>query len=116
MAEPTDFVEEYLRALGDRDVDSALGFYADDAVIVSFRGVAEGREQLRSFLVGFLAAYDGYQLVSVDQLRAANDVVVWDATIETGGGMLQVTNVVTQNTEGKIVRHVPLVRGYWGKN
>ena len=115
MADTSQLVEQYLKALGDRDVDMALSFYSDHGVIVSFEGVAEGVDQLRSFLAGFLAAYDNYDLVSIDQLRAAHDLIVWDATMETGVGLLQVTNVVMLDENGKIVRHVPSVRGYWGK-
>ena len=116
MVNPPQVVEQYLKALGDRDVELALGFYADDAVIVSFEGVAQGTHQIRSFLAGFLAAYDKYDLVSIDQLRAAHDLIVWDATMETGAGLLQVTNVVTLDEGGSIVRHVPSIRGYWGKS
>ncbi len=115
MADSSVLVEHYLEALGARDVDRVLSFYADDGVIVSFDGVAEGLDQLRSFLTGFLAAYDRYELVSVDQLRAARDLIVWDATMDTGEGLLQVTNVVTLDDAGKIARHVPGVRGYWGR-
>jgi len=108
-------VERYLKALGDRDIDLALSFYTDQAVIISFDGVAEGGDQIRSFLAGFLAAYDRYDVVSIDQLRAAHDLIVWEATMETGAGLLQVTNVVTLDKDGRINRHVPSVRGYWGK-
>lgn len=115
MVDASQVVNQYLSALGDRDVDLALSCYADDALIVSFEGVAEGTDQIRSFLAGFLAAYDRYDVVSIDQLRAVHDLIVWDATMETGAGLQQVTNVVTLDEGGLIVRHVPSVRGYWGK-
>jgi ketosteroid isomerase-like protein len=115
MADLPQVVDQYLKALADRDVDRALGFYADHAVIVSFEGVAEGAEQIRSFLAGFIGAYDRYDLVSIDQLRAAHDLIVWEATMETGAGLMQVTNVVTLDDDGLILRHVRSVRGYWGK-
>lgn len=116
MADASRIVQQYLKALADGDVDTALGLYADQAVVVSFGGVAEGVDQIRSFLVGFLAAYDSYDLVSIDQLRAIDDLIVWDATIETGAGLLQVTNVVTLDDGGRFLRHVPSIRGYWGKS
>lgn len=115
MVEASDLVDQYLKALGDRDLDLVLSFYADEAAIVSFKGVAQGTEQIRTFLVGFLSAYDRYEVVSIDQLRATEDLVVWDATMETGAGLLQVTDVVTLDEDRRIFRHVPSIRGYWGK-
>ena len=115
MAEAPLLLDRYLHALRDRDLDRAVGFYADDAVIVSFDGVATGPRQIRVYLTGFLAAHDRYELVSIDQLRVTDDLIIWDATMETGEGLLQVTNVVTLDDSGRILRHVPSVRGYWGK-
>lgn len=115
MAEPTELVDRFLNALEERDLDAVVSLYAEEASVVRFEGIAAGTEQIRAFFVGFFAAYLQFGLVSLDQFRATDDLVVWDATMETGAGLLQVTNVLFLDDAGKIVRHVPWVRGYWGK-
>lgn len=115
MAEQTELVDRFLKALEERDLDAVVGFYAEGAQVVRFEGVAAGTDQIRAFFVGFFAAYLRFELVSLDQIRATDDLVVWDATMETGAGLLQVTNVLFLDDGGKIVRHVPWIRGYWGK-
>ena len=115
MVEQSPLVDQYTAALTARDVDVALKLYADDAVVVRYEGVAQGRSDIRAFLIGLLAAHDRFDLVSVDQVKVTDDVVIWDATIETGAGMVQTTNVCLLDEQGAIVRHVPFIRGYWGR-
>ncbi len=115
MAESSDLVDQYLEALAAGELEAVVGLYSDDARIVSFEGVAEGPEQIRALISEFLSPYDRFDLVSIDQLQATSDLITWDATMETGAGLMQVTNVIVLDGEGKIVRHVPSIRGFWGK-
>lgn len=115
MAEMVEIVDEFTRALADRDVGRAVDLYAADAIVVRYEGVAEGAEQIRAFLLGFLSSYERFELVSLDQLQRCDDTIVWDASIETGAGVLLTTNVFLLDADGRISRHVPLVRGYWGR-
>ena len=50
MNDSKDFVQQYLDALGRPDIDAALAFYADDAEVVRYEGVAQGRDAIRGFL------------------------------------------------------------------
>ncbi len=115
MPETVEVVDEFTKALAGRDVDRAVKLYAADAVVVRYEGVAVGTEQVRAFLVGFLSTYERFELVSLDQLQRSDDTIVWDASIETGAGVLLTTNVFLLDGDGRISRHVPLVRGYWGR-
>lgn len=115
MAELLNVVDEFTKALSSRDVDRAVRLYAADAVVVAYGGVATGPDEIRTFLVGFLSGFEQFDLISVDQVQESHDTVLWDATSETGVGALQTTNVFILNDQGLIVRHVPLMRGFWGK-
>ena len=115
MPEMVEVVDEFTKALAGRDVDRAVKLYAEDAVVVRYEGVAVGTEQVRAFLVGFLSTYERFELVSLDPLQRSDDTIVWDASIEIGAGVLLATNVFLLDGDGRIARHVPLVRGYWGR-
>jgi hypothetical protein len=39
---------------------------------------------------------------------------MWDATVQTRAGLLQTTQIMYLDADGKIVHHVPGIRGYWG--
>ena len=47
--------------------------------------------------------------------RHEHDVVLWDAMVTTDAGKLLTYDVAIVDDEGAIVRHVPTIRGYWGK-
>ncbi len=115
MGQAVDLVNEYSKALAARDVTRAVQLYAADAVVVRYEGIARGHEAIRAFLVGLLSAHDRFELVSIDQIQGSEDTLIWDSTRETGAGMLQETNMVVFDEDGLISRHVPLIRGYWGK-
>lgn len=115
MAGTVEVIDELMKALSTRDLDRAAGLYATDGVVVRYEGVATGHDEIRAFLVGLLSSYERFDLVSVDQVVHSGDTLVWDASVETGAGVLQMSNVVVLADSGLIVRHVPLVRGFWGK-
>ncbi len=115
MAESVAPVEAFNTAMAERDIAQALELYAPDAEVVRFEGVATGHNEIQAFLVGFLSSYENFDLVNISQLQRAGDVIVWDSTHATGLGMLQMTTVFLLNGDGLITRHVPIVRGYWGK-
>jgi ketosteroid isomerase-like protein len=107
--------ERYFERLAAGDVDAVLDLYATDAHVVRYEGVAIGRDQIRNFLAGMLAAHGRFDLVSIDEFAAEADVVEWDATVETRHGMLRTSSVMTLDADGAILRHVPSIRGYWGE-
>ena len=115
MAEKIDLIEDFTQAVAARDVDRAVELYAPDAVVVRYEGIAAGADEIKAFILGLLSTYERFDAVSVDQVQRADDVIVWDASYETGAGVLQTTNVFVVDDDGRIVRHVPLVRGYWGR-
>ncbi len=110
-----ELVEQILKLRSDRRVAELVDLYSPDAIIVRHEGVASGLPEIRSFLSGFLTAHGRFDLISIDALSECDDVILFDATVETGIGLLQVTEVIVVDDTGLIRRHVPGLRGYWGQ-
>ncbi len=108
------FFEDRMALLGSGDIDSLVAQYADDAEIVRFLGVARGRDEIRAYLIGLLAAHQSYELVSLDQFQESGDSLIWEATVETTAGPLQIYDVFVFDAAGQITRHFPGLQGYWG--
>ena len=110
-----DLFDRRMKALAEGDVEAALEQYADDAQVVRFIGVATGKDEIRAYLTGYLAAYRRFDLVSLDQFREAGDAVLWAATVDTEVGAAQIYDTVILDENGKIIREFPGLHGYWGR-
>lgn len=108
-------VDELHRALAARDLDAVRALYAEAAELVRYDGAANGRDQIGSFYGRYLDNHGAYDLRSIDQFRSEDDVVLWDASVDTDEGVLLTFDVAIVDDAGLIVRHVPTVRGYWGQ-
>lgn len=107
-------IEMFYERLGSGDPDRVLDVYADDAEIVRYDGVAATPGDIRQFYVDELSRHGHLQLRQIDRVQEADDVLMWDALVDTANGILQVVHVVTLDDDGRFRRHVPGVRGYWG--
>ncbi len=103
-----------MELLGQWDVDGLLELYADDAEVMRFRGTARGHAAIREYLVDHVASYRTFEVVSLDQFAEAPGAVMWEATIDTDAGPVQMYDVVVLDTAGKIVREFPGLHGFWG--
>ena len=110
------FFDNRMALMSAGDIDALVDQYAEDATIVRFLGVAKGHEEIRAYLMGMLAAHQSYELVSLDQLQQTDDSLIWEATVNTAAGPIQVYNVFVFDDGGKIVRQFPGVQGYWGSS
>ncbi|MFW2332508.1 nuclear transport factor 2 family protein [Ilumatobacter sp.] len=115
MSSGTDFVDRFYALLGSGDVDGVVDLYAPDGEIVRYDGVADTRDQIAAYFRGHLGRHPGFSLRSIDQLREADDVLMWDALVDTDHGVLQTMHVVVFTDDGAIHRHIPGLRGYWGQ-
>lgn len=111
-----EFFERRVAALSAGDVDSLVADYADDAEVVRFTGVARGPDEIRAYLVGLLSAHRRFDLISLDQFQETDESLMWEATVDTAAGPLQVYEVLVFNNEGNIWREFPGLHGYWGSN
>ena len=108
-------IDRYYERLAARDLPGLVALYADGAEIVRYDGVASTPEEIGAYLQGFLDRHTGARLRSIDQMREADDVVMWDALVDTDRGILQTVHVVVMDDDGLIRRHIPGIRGYWGQ-
>ena len=112
----TEFFENRMQLLAAGDVDSLVDQYSEDAKIVRFLGVANGKDEIRAYLVGLLAAHRSYEAVSLDQVQGTGDSIIWEATVNTAAGPLQIYDVFVFSDDGKITHQFPGVQGYWGSS
>ena len=110
-----ELVEHVLKLRSDRRVGDLVDLYSADAVIARHEGTARGPVEIRSFLAGLLTAYGRFDVLTIDAVSACEDVVLFDATVETSTGLLQIAEVIVLDDDGLIRRHVPGLRGYWGQ-
>jgi ketosteroid isomerase-like protein len=114
MSNAENVVRRYHELLGLGDLQGWLGMYSDDAEIVRYDGVARNRDEFERYFTEHLGRHPGYQLRQIDRIREADDVLMWDALVETEHGVAQFFHVVIRDDDGRFHRHVPGMRGYWG--
>ena len=107
-------IERYYELLAAGDIDSVLALYSDDAEIVRYDGVACTPAELRAYFEQHLERHPGLSLHQIDQIREADDVLMWDSLVDTDHGIAQVVHVVIVDADGRFRRHIPGLRGYWG--
>ena len=110
-----EFVDRYYSFLAERDIDGIATLYDDDAEIVRYDGVAATIDEIRAYHESYLARNGSIRLQSVDQLREADDVLMFDALVDTDLGVLQAVHVIVFDPNGKVRRHIPGMRGFWGQ-
>lgn len=110
----TSLIEMFYERLGSGDPDRVLDMYTDDAEIVRYDGVAATPGEIRRFYTDELERHGHLRLRQIDRVQQADDVLMWDALVDTAHGILQAVHVVTLDDHGRFRRHVPGIRGYWG--
>jgi hypothetical protein len=108
------FVDRFYDLLAAGDVERISMLYADEAEIVRYDGVAKTPEEIQAYFRTYLEQRPGLQLQRIDQLRRADDVLLWDALLDSDDGVLQTVEVMILDEDGRITRHIPGFRGYWG--
>jgi|APDOM4702015248_1054824.scaffolds.fasta_scaffold185341_1 predicted SnoaL-like aldol condensation-catalyzing enzyme len=107
-------IDRFNELLDAGDIDQVVMLYATDGEIVRYDVVARGAEQIADYYRTMLAQHPGWALNNVGPIRHVDDVIVWDALIDTANGVLETVDVVIVDADGKIRRHIPGIRGFWG--
>ncbi|MEL6892573.1 MAG: nuclear transport factor 2 family protein [Actinomycetota bacterium] len=110
-----ELVDRYYELMTANDDDGVGALYAEDAMVIRFSGFVEGRSGIVDYLRGMRAEHRPFDLHSIDRVRAADDVVMWDALVTTDVGVLATTDVAVLDEDGLIERHILGNRGYWGR-
>lgn len=109
-----EVIERYYDLLASGDLDGVVALYADDAEIVRYDGVTSGRDAIRGYHERRLRRLPGFGLRMIVQRRATDDVLMWDALVDSDHGIAQFAHVVVLDEAGRFRRHIPGLRGYWG--
>ena len=115
MTRGQELIDRYYATMAAGDVEALAELYSSDALVIRFDGTSTGIVEILEFLSKLHAEYGQYESHSLDQVTESGDVLMWDALVTTSNGVLQVTEVLVLDDDGKIRRHIPGFRGYWGK-
>lgn len=114
MSDATETIERYYEALSAGDIDRLLRMYGEGAEIVRYDGVADTPDEMRAYFEQHLARNPGFSFNQVVEVRQADDVLMWDALVDTDNGIVQMFHVVLIGPDGRFRRHIPGMRGFWG--
>jgi hypothetical protein len=94
---------EYLRT---KDIDNLVeNNYVEDAVLLSFDFVVKGRAELKAHFREYLADLEGLKVLSTDKFTATDDMIFFEASVETGKyGVVKVYDAWVMKDD-KILRH-----------
>lgn len=109
-----ELVERLIELRGG-DHGELADMYASDAVVARQHGVARGPAEIKLFFDGYHAAHGRFDLVSLDSVTSVEDLILFEAVVETELGTLQIADVLVLDDTGSIRRHIIGQRGYWGK-
>lgn len=116
VSSPRDELVKHFHAyMASGDEDALRSLYDTDAVMIRFNGTSSGVDEIVGSLAAIRTRHAPYELHDIEQEIHAGDVVMWDAVVSTDEGMLQTTDVVVLGDDGRILRHIPGLRGYWGR-
>ena len=78
-SEPAEVVEGYVTAYNAQDIDLAMAFFADSAVIIQGSDRIEGAAEIRTEILGeFEVHAPGGDAYSISNLLVAGNTVTWD--------------------------------------
>lgn len=78
-SDPAGVVEGYVAAYNAQDIDRAMAFFANDAVIIQGTGRFEGADAIRTEVLGeFEIHAPGGDAYSISNLAVAGDTATWD--------------------------------------
>ena len=110
-----ELIDRYYETLAAGDVEALAELYSPEALVIRFDGTSTGTSEIFEFFSKMYAEHGQYTLHSLDQVTESGDVLMWDALVTTSNGVVQTTEVLVLDDDGKIRRHIPGFRGYWGK-
>ena len=97
------------------DPERIAMLYAPDGEIVRYDGVAASPSEIVQYFRSYLAGRPGIALREIVKVVHSGDVLMWDALLDSNAGVMQTIDVVILDSDGRIRRHVPGFRGYWGR-
>lgn len=107
-----EFYDRQLDYLADKDVDGLIDkHYTDDAELLGFSVHEIGNAALKAHFREYLAHLGYIKLLSTDQYVEGQDSILFEATVETAGGVARVYDVFVFKGD-KIWRHFTGMLGF----
>lgn len=100
----TAFYRRQIALLETRDIEGLMGQYHEDACLVTFDAVLEGRSAIGAHLERYLNHLGGLKLQSTDRFAEAPDAIIFESTVATGLGEARVYDVFVLR-DGQATHH-----------
>ena len=109
MGKGKEFYREQLALMSSGDIDGLLEqHYHEDAVMITFDGIRQGREELKKYYVDTLKIMGQITYLKTEYFAETEDVIIFKAVITSEGrGTVQADNGFYLK-DGKIYRHIAL--------
>ncbi|NRQ33867.1 nuclear transport factor 2 family protein [Nonomuraea sp. NN258] len=96
-----DLFDRQLAAIADQDLETLLGQYHEDAVVVRLDRVARGPAEIRAFFAAYLQAKP--QVDEITALQRTDDVIFYNARMTVAGNRVNAFGTLVVK-DGKIWR------------
>lgn len=81
-----DLFDRQLEAIAARDLDALMAQYSDDATLIRFDLVAEGKEEIRKVFKAYLEREP--RLEDLRSLQVTGDTILYNGLMTIGGNLL----------------------------
>src|SRR5450432_1185502 len=99
------FYDRQIDFLAKNDVEGLIhNQYTDDAELLNFNYYIKGAPALIEYFKGYIAGLGYIKLISTDKYTEGDSSLMFEATVETGGGVARVYDSFVMR-DGKIARH-----------
>jgi len=100
-----DFYNRQLEFIAANDVEGLIhNQYTEDAELLNFDYYIKGAPALIEYFKGYIASLGYIKLISTDKYHEGDNELMFESTVETGGGIAKVYDVWIMK-DGKISRH-----------
>lgn len=104
------FYEEQIALLRQDSTDDLIDqHYQQDAVLISFAKVVQGRAALKEHFRAYLKMLGTVEVLSLDQFVETEDTIFFEATVRTALGQVRVYDAFVLS-DGKATHHFTGVR------
>jgi hypothetical protein len=116
MSQPTfkykKFYDAQIEFLAQKDAKGLITTnYTEDAELLSFQNHITGRANLITYFTGYIANLGYIKLISTDQYAEGDNSLMFEATVETAGGIARVYDSWFLR-DGKIAKHFTGLLGF----
>ncbi len=98
------FYRRQIALLEAQDIEGLMRQYHEDACLLTFEVVVNGRVAIGAHLQRYLTSLGGLKLRSTDRFAEARDAIIFESTLATGTGEARVYDVFVLR-DGQATHH-----------